>query len=224
MRTQRRTTAADDLRRLITAGNFAPGSRLSEESLSKRLDVSRNTLREAFRVLEAQGLLEHLPNRGVRVQSPGSEDVTDIYRARRWVETKAIATGTPSAATVARLRLSLADADESLAERHWQRVGTANMDFHAGIVSMSGSPRLMQFFRNLAAELRLAFLTFENPEFLHAPYVARNHALLGTLLEHGGAAAAAELDRYLVDSEADVLAELARLTASRVSPAPPGPR
>ncbi|MDR2999486.1 MAG: winged helix-turn-helix domain-containing protein, partial [Microbacterium sp.] len=53
---------ADALRQRIIDGEFAPGSRLSESALAERLDVSRNTLREAFRVLAEQGLIEHVPH------------------------------------------------------------------------------------------------------------------------------------------------------------------
>ena len=49
------------LRRRIIDGEFAPGTRLSEISLAEQLGVSRNTLREAFRVLAEQGLIEHVP-------------------------------------------------------------------------------------------------------------------------------------------------------------------
>ena len=62
---------ADVLRRRITEGDLPPRTHLSEEQLIVVLRVSRNTLREAFRVLAQHGLVEHVPNRGVSVASPG---------------------------------------------------------------------------------------------------------------------------------------------------------
>ena len=51
----------------LIAGELRPGERLSETALAKEFDVSRNTLREAFRVLGEQGLVTHIPHRGVSV-------------------------------------------------------------------------------------------------------------------------------------------------------------
>ena len=81
---------ADALRQQIIDGAFAPGSRLSESALAEHFGVARNTLREAFRALSEQGLLEHVPHRGVSVASPSIADVIDIYRARRVIECTAL--------------------------------------------------------------------------------------------------------------------------------------
>ena len=56
---------ADILRSRITEGYFKPGDRLPEDSIGKALEVSRNTLREAFRLLTHERLLVHELNRGV---------------------------------------------------------------------------------------------------------------------------------------------------------------
>ena len=84
-------TLADALRRRIIAGEFAPGTRLSETSLAELLGVSRNTLREAFRVLSQQGLVEHVPHRGVSVASPTLADVVDGIGTKRATSTSSCA-------------------------------------------------------------------------------------------------------------------------------------
>lgn len=61
---------AEQIRERIVRGEFQPGSRLSEVALSESLEISRNTLREVFRLLTKEGLLRHLPNRGVFVAIP----------------------------------------------------------------------------------------------------------------------------------------------------------
>lgn len=208
MRPHRRATVADSLRQRIISGDFAPGTRLSEESLAKAENVSRNTLREAFRVLQEQRLVEHLPNRGVFVASPRRSDVADIYRVRRWIETRALATASVDHPQIDAMRLAVLDAESALRRGDWQAVGTANMVFHAAIVALADSPRLIRLFRDLSAELRLAFLELKSPEDLHGPFVPRNRALLATFEAAGGAAAAAELDAYLADSLAYLLTTL----------------
>ena len=61
---------AAQLRTMATEGELTPGERLSEARLSADLGVSRNTLREAFRLLTREGLARYEPNRGVFVAIP----------------------------------------------------------------------------------------------------------------------------------------------------------
>src|SRR4051812_31976175 len=81
---------ADVLRDRVTEGMFQPGTRLSEEALREALGVSRNTLREAFRVLSHEGLLSYEFNRGVFVRTLSTEDIRDLYTVRRVLELAAV--------------------------------------------------------------------------------------------------------------------------------------
>jgi DNA-binding GntR family transcriptional regulator len=206
-----RTSLSDVLRQHIIDGEFAPGSRLSESSLAERFAVSRNTLREAFRVLAEQGLIEHTPYRGVSVVSPTIADVIDIYRARRTLECTILRQSLPEHPAVQRMSEAIADGEAHLAAEDWQRVGSANMAFHDAVVALADSPRLGHTYRDLAAELRLAFLEIDDPRALHEPFVRKNRAVLQALLEHGPDAAATELERYLVASERTVLGAFTRM-------------
>ena len=79
------------------------------------------------------------------------------------------------------------------------------------IVDLADSPRLARTYRNVAAELRLAFLKIDDPRALHEPFVRKNRAVLDTFLTRGAEAGAAELERYLVQSERVVLGAFARM-------------
>ena len=81
---------ADVLRDRITEGFFQPGARLSEEAIGGELKISRNTLREAFRLLTHERLLLHEPYRGVSVRVLSAEDVVDLYRVRKVIECGAV--------------------------------------------------------------------------------------------------------------------------------------
>ena len=61
---------AQTVRASIIAGDLIPGTRLSEAHLSEQLGISRNTLREVFRLLTQEGLVRHEPHRGVSVSLP----------------------------------------------------------------------------------------------------------------------------------------------------------
>jgi DNA-binding GntR family transcriptional regulator len=67
------------LRQRIVEGRVAPGAKLNERELSEELNVSRTPLREAIKMLAAEGLVELLPNRGAVVASLGEQDVADTF-------------------------------------------------------------------------------------------------------------------------------------------------
>ena len=202
---------ADVLRQSIIDGEFAPGSRLSESALCERFAVSRNTLREAFRVLAEQSLIEHVPYRGVSVASPDMAAVIDIYRARRVIESTALRQCEPEHPAVLRMRDALDDAERHLAAGDWRLVGSANMAFHEAIVDLADSARLARIYRDLAAEMRLVFLEIDDPRALHEPFVRKNRTVLTALLEQGPDAAATALEGYLVSSERVVLGAFSRM-------------
>lgn len=70
---------ADRLRAMITEGVLAPGARLNERVLCERLRVSRTPLREAFKVLAAERLVELSPNRGASVVALSRSDVEQLF-------------------------------------------------------------------------------------------------------------------------------------------------
>ncbi len=79
---------ADHLRRDIISGNLKAGEPLREKDIADRFAVSRGPIREVFRQLTQQGLLELEPNKGVRVaQSPSPEARELIVKMRRQIET-----------------------------------------------------------------------------------------------------------------------------------------
>lgn len=174
---------ADILRDRIIEGFFEPGQRLSEESISEALGVSRNTLREAFRLLGHERLLDHRLNRGVFVRVLSAEDVADLYRVRRVLQDAAVRRR-PTGAALAVIREAVADAERSAAADDWRGVGTANIRFHQALVAMNGSPRLDETMRQLLAELRLVFHVMKNPRTFHEPFVELNRKLL-ELIEAG---------------------------------------
>lgn len=80
----------DALRNEIISGRFKPGDRLVEQQLYTALDVSRTSLREALRQLEAEGLVEQVPHRGAYVASVDAKDAIQIYDVRGALEVLAV--------------------------------------------------------------------------------------------------------------------------------------
>lgn len=83
--------AANKLRAAILAGVFQPGERLIEADLCERLGVSRPSVREALRSLEAEKLIAIVPNRGPLVSSITWEQAKEIYQVRILLEGEAAA-------------------------------------------------------------------------------------------------------------------------------------
>jgi len=70
------------LREAVISGSLSPGQRLTERELTESLGVSRTVVREALRQLEAEGLIETIPNRGPVVRALTADEAQDIYRIR----------------------------------------------------------------------------------------------------------------------------------------------
>ena len=197
---------ADVLRRRITEGDLPPRTHLSEEQLIVVLRVSRNTLREAFRLLSHEGLLVHELHRGVFVRELGDADLVDLYRLRRTVECGVVRSLTDvDPVGLRRLYDDVAEAEAASGRGDWGAVGTANMQFHRDLVALAGSPRTDQVTERLLAELRLAFHAVASPQRLHETYVARNRALVELVAAGEFENAAEWLEEYLEDSLAELL-------------------
>lgn len=200
--------AVAELRNQMIAGELAPGTRLSESSLTGPLKVSRNTLREAFSTLIEEGLLVRKPHRGVFVATLSPAQIADIYRVRVLLECTALRQAPVDPPRAEAMCAAIDEARSAAKNGDWRAVGTANMHFHEQIVALAGSPRLDAWMRQLTAELRLAFASAPDSEALHRPFVSMNDEIARAYSD-GDAERAADLLRdYLLTSERIVLANL----------------
>ncbi|MEU0669753.1 GntR family transcriptional regulator [Streptomyces lavendulocolor] len=199
-RTSTAERVADILRTRIAEGFFPPGTRLSEDSIGGALGVSRNTLREAFRLLTHERLLVHELNRGVFVRVLAVEDVVDIYRTRRLVERAVVHDlGEPPFRLEGLVR-AVTGGERDAREGNWAGVSTANIHFHRELVALAGSARMDELMRGVLAELRLVFHLVDDPRALHEPYLMRNREILDALDAGERVKAERLLVEYLDDS------------------------
>ncbi|MEV6804437.1 GntR family transcriptional regulator [Streptomyces sp. NPDC051132] len=205
-RTSTAERVADILRSRISDGYFPPGTRLSEDGIGGALGVSRNTLREAFRLLTHERLLIHELNRGVFVRVLTVEDVEDIYRTRSLVECAVVrGLGAPPY-RLGGLVSAVEDGRTAAADHDWKGLATANIHFHRELVALAGSERTDELMRGVFAELRLAFHVVDDPRGLHEPYLTRNGQILQALQAGNRAGAERLLETYLADSLERVVA------------------
>lgn len=205
LRIDRTSTAervADVLRESIIAGDLPPGTPLREQQLVSSFDVSRNTIREAFRLLSRERLVAYHIHRGVAVRQLDADDIRDIYRTRRSIELTAIEYSANASREELMALLSLVEeADQAARKDDWKHVATMNIVFHQRLVELIGSVRISAFFRVIDAELRLAFATVEQAPAFFSPFIERNRRLAELLLAGERTTAAKELDAYLDEAE-----------------------
>jgi DNA-binding GntR family transcriptional regulator len=96
---------ADHLRAAILGGDIGPGERVRQEEVAQRLGASRLPVREALRMLEAEGLVEHETNKGARVPRLGMHEVDVMYQMRERLEPLAIGESIPNLSEVHLRRL-----------------------------------------------------------------------------------------------------------------------
>ncbi len=206
---------ADTLRTAITDGRCQPGSRLREEHIARALNVSRNSVREAFRLLVHERLLVYELNKGVFVRTLSASDVVDLYRIRRLLEVGAIRAASPDglAAALPRAAAALADADAAAGRADWQAVGTANMRFHQAIAALAESRRVDETMRLVLAELRLVFHVMARHRRFHEPYLSGNREIYALLAAGDLDAAQRRLSGYLDAAERQLVDAFAATTS-----------
>nr|WP_179390420.1 GntR family transcriptional regulator [Psychromicrobium silvestre] len=191
---------ADVLRQRISDGDLPPGTQLAEEALAESLQVSRNSLREAFRLLSHERLITHELHRGVFVRILTRLDVLEVYTARIFIEVAAVANCTAEQAGLREAMAAVERAELAAARDDWTQVATENLAFHQALVDTVGSRRISEASRQLLAEVRLAFHSMADARAFLEPYISRNRRIAQTLLD-GRADLASELMRgYLSDS------------------------
>ena len=95
----KRTNLSEQAYRLLTerilSGEYAAGTRLTEETLAEEFGVSRTPLREALRRLTAEGLIEPLARRGLRVTSPDNAEIAELFLCRSLIEPRVLIDSLP---------------------------------------------------------------------------------------------------------------------------------
>lgn len=201
---------ADRIREEILSGGFVQGERLVEASIAQELGVSRGPVREAFKLLRAEGLVKEEPHRGTFVVRLTGTDVREIYNLRAALEARAareVAERGRSAdlRTMRRLLDRLLQAAES---GDVSLVSQADLAFHEGICQLTGNRRLHEVFTrhvpvlsNLMKLDEFIYHTLDDVAVEHEPLVAAlevgDSALAGARFEGHVDRARDQVVRYI---------------------------
>jgi DNA-binding GntR family transcriptional regulator len=151
----------DALEGEILAGSLKPGERLREAKLAEAFSVSRNSVREALRVLERKGLVRHVPHRGAEVIKLTDEDVDDLFRVRVVLERQGLAS-IDSAEARTLLIEDVEGIEAAAREGDAAALLEHDLAFHRLLVQQIGSRRFNELYVTLQRELRLALLQLDS--------------------------------------------------------------
>ncbi|TQS44432.1 GntR family transcriptional regulator [Cryptosporangium phraense] len=153
------------LREGIIRGEYPQGSRLAEQRLAEKLDVSRVPLREAVPLLERDGFVETLPRRGAIVASWSISATKDLFDLRSVLEVGATvhaARRVASGASVEPLARALKESEESVPRGDRYRIAIARSGFSDAIVELTGNALMATLMRPLSGRMTwLYYLTSE---------------------------------------------------------------
>jgi DNA-binding GntR family transcriptional regulator len=149
------------LRHEILSGALAPGERLVEEHLTQRFGTSRAPLREALRQLAEQGLIEHLPRRGVRVAELSAADADELFALRNVLERYAVETAfaQPGTASLAGVNAAWQQMAEAARTGDAFAGNNAHQRFHVEVVALAGQRHLQMAFEPVILKLQLLMAT-----------------------------------------------------------------
>lgn len=209
---------AAKLRERIFAGELSPGSFVDEPALCAELSISRTPLREALKVLTAEGLLRHEPRRGCFVSQITEQDLDDIFPVIALLEGRCAFEAARNAT----------DADLAALEQLHERLNRAakgkrineyydtNFAIHEAIIVLANNRWLAQVIGDLRKIVKLARL-----QQLHAPgrleqSLSEHMAVYAALKAHDAEGAEAAMRTHLTRQRV-ALRELVRHQTSRIS-------
>src|SRR5262249_16219458 len=214
-----RTSVADQvaalLRQRILEGEFRPGTPLQELPLASSLGVSRNTMREAMRILSIEGLLRRNHHRGVAVSQLTVRDVREIYQLRRMLELPAVLSARhPDPELLRELHRALEEYDEAIERQSWSQAVSHDLHFHSLLIRFHGNKRLDTFYCNMIGELRVGMVLVDRSHDDPGTLVPVHRKMYQLLSSGKLKQCAALLEQHLEDSES----RLTRLMTANAAP------
>ncbi|WP_382325255.1 GntR family transcriptional regulator [Hydrogenophaga sp. UC242_53] len=206
------------LRERIFAGVLAPGSFVDEPALCAELAISRTPLREALKVLTAEGLVRHEPRRGCFVSEVTERDLDEIFPVIALLEGRCAfeAANNASDADLAALEQLHDRLNRSARARLINEYYDANFKIHEAIITLANNRWLAQVIGDLRKIVKLARL-----QQLHAPgrldqSLSEHMAVFAALKARDAEGAEAAMRTHLTRQRV-ALRELARNQTSRLS-------
>jgi DNA-binding GntR family transcriptional regulator len=191
------------LRQRILDGELRPGTPLPEIPLATSLGVSRNTMREAVRILALEGLLKRNIHRGVTVSQLSLKDVQEIYALRRMLEIPAVlAAKDPSAEILEEMRAAVDGYEKAVRSRDWAGAVACDLHFHGLLIRFHENKRLESFYQKVIGEVRMGMVLVDSSHDNPGGLIPVHRKLYQLLVAGKRKECATILAQHLDDSEA----------------------
>ncbi len=193
------TTLLEDLREVFVLGEVPPGQKVPEAALCERFGVSRTPLREALKVLAAEGQVELLPNRGARVRELSLDEVEGLFSVAGALEALA---GEQACQRITQEELdALAALHAQMRQAYDQRdmapYYALNRQIHEAIVQAARNPVLVSQYSILNARIRRIRFASPMTPAIWARAMAEHEGMLNALQRRDSAAMASILKTHL---------------------------
>lgn len=178
------------------------GSQLVEIALAGKLGVSRTPVRSAIKKLEAEGLVNSIPNRGAFVITPTQQEIEETFLVRAQLETMAVRLTatiiTPE--QIAQLRKLIAIEATVFDKSDLEEYYDANDNLHLKIAEFSGNSVLYRYIKELLDRTRIYLILYD--PFYKLEYCPTNdhQEIIDAIANHDAPAATAALEKHINSS------------------------
>lgn len=202
---------AQRLRQRIVEGQLGPGAKLNERELCEQLNVSRTPLREAIKMLAAEGLVELLPNRGAAVLQLSEADVADTFEVIAGLEGQSgeLAAERITDAQLAEIRALHYEMLAAHLRRDLSTYYRLNAQIHTAINAAAGNAVLTQTYRQVNARLQALRFRSNFDERKWARAVDEHERMVALLASRDAAGLRALMVRHVLNKR-DAVLELMR--------------
>ena len=192
------------MRTAIIEGHFAPGERLVERPLCEQLGVSRTVIRETIRYLEAEGLVDIVPNRGPIVATLNWHQAEQIYDIRKQLEGSAVSACAQNCTVEfsTHLTAALRGIEATLHDKTWGDLLSATTHFYQLMFEQAGHDVAWDIVQRLNGRIsRLRALTLAAKDRA-SPGITHMTAIHDAILSHNPKAAKAAVHAHIADASA----------------------
>jgi DNA-binding GntR family transcriptional regulator len=158
---------ANNLRDMIMSGELREGDKIKENNLCDMMGISKTPLREALRVLSAEGLIRLIPNRGSYVTTPTFEEIKEMFDVMSVLEGVCARTAAEkmNAKDFSKLEKLHNKLEESFRRRDQKKYIHQNNSYHALVQELAGNKTLNQIVNGLRQKILLyRFQSLNLPE------------------------------------------------------------
>lgn len=206
------------IREAILQGQIPMGARINELELASAWDISRTPIRDALRRLEAEGLVQALPGKGMVVPKLSRGEIDQLYEIREVLEGLAARRAAERATSEfhARLNTLIKAYGSALKQGDLDRLIAVDIDFHAGIADMAGNSRLQRAIDIIRAQVHQIRLRSVRVKGRPAKSFREIAKLTAAVRARAGVRAETAMREHIASLRADLGAVFQELEASRL--------